>query len=477
MDDLKFTFDVVPEPIYDARPDFLTLYRKAWELAADHIDDTIPGLPVVRHMDEACRRDRLWIWDTCFMVHFCKYSPKVFPGIESLDNFYYPMHDGFKSSCLIHHPDNPPLFAWIEYEYYRFTGDKSRIYRNLVEKKFLQKHYDFLENQCKIGTVIPNCAIHTAWQKFENGYVWGGNPSGMDNSPRANDQHYMIYWVDAISQQALSALYISKLADEIGEEQISRDYMAKYLEKKEIINKYYFDEEKGYYLDIEIYNLKPFDVLTPASFWVMMAEAATAERAARQIKTLTNPMQLGGVVPAPTVARNNPNFIADGRYWRGGVWLPTSYMVAKSLEKYGYYDQAASFSEATVNHMSKTYQEFFPQTIWECYSPTEHAPAKSKFPVKYSRPDFCGWSALGPISMLIENVLGFHRADAVSKRLEYHHRPDIGRHGIRNFKFGEVCCDVIVNNKVAEIVANTAFTFVADGVEHSCTAGKNIIKL
>ena len=70
MDDLKFTFDVVPEPIYDARPDFLTLYRKAWELAADHIDDTIPGLPVVRHMDEACRRDRLWIWDTCFMVHF-----------------------------------------------------------------------------------------------------------------------------------------------------------------------------------------------------------------------------------------------------------------------------------------------------------------------------------------------------------------------------------------------------------------------
>ena len=131
-----FSFDVVPEPVYDARPDFITLYRKAWELSAAHIDE-IPGLPVVRHMDEACMPDRLWIWDTCFMVHFCKYSPEVFPGIQSLDNFYLPMHDGVKSSCLIHHPDNPPLFAWVEYEYYRFTGDKSRIYRNLVEKQYL----------------------------------------------------------------------------------------------------------------------------------------------------------------------------------------------------------------------------------------------------------------------------------------------------------------------------------------------------
>ena len=477
MIDPKFSFDVVPEPIYDARPDFITLYRKAWELAAEHIDESIPGLPAVRHMDEACMRDRLWIWDTCFMVHFCKYSPEVFPGIESLDNFYLPMHDNFKSSCLTHHPDNPPLFAWIEYEYYRFTGDKSRIHRNLVEKKYLQKHYDFLENQCKIGQMIPGCAIHTAWQKFENGYMWGGNPSGMDNSPRANDQHYMIYWIDAISQQALSALYIAKLADEIGENDISKEYMAKYEEKKQLINKYYFDEEKGYYLDIEIFNLKPFDVLTPASFWVMLAEAAPAERAARQIKTLTNPMQLGGFVPAPTVARNNPNFVPDGRYWRGGVWLPTSYMVAKSLEKYGYYDLAASFSEMTVNHMSKTYQEFFPPTIWECYSPTEYSPAVSKFPGKYSRPNFCGWSALGPISMLLENILGFHRADAVSKRLDYHYRPDIGRHGVRNFKFGEVKCDIIIENGTAEITTSSDFVFSVDGKDFACKAGKNSFQL
>ena len=476
MTDRAFSFDKVPEPVYDARPDFLKLYRRAWELASEHIDESIKGLPVERHMDEGCMPDRLWIWDTCFMAHFCKYSPEVFPGIESLDNFYKPMYDNVESPCLIHHPDNPPLFAWAEYEYYRFTGDKSRIFRNLVEKKYLQKHYDFLENRCKVGGRVPGCAMHTVWQKFENGYMWGGTPSGMDNTPRGNDKHYLIYWIDAISQQALSALYISRLADEIGEEGISREYKAKYEEKKDIINRYYFDETKGYYLDVEIYDMKPCDVLTPASFWVMMAEAAPAERAARQVKTLTNPDQLGGVVPAPGVARNNPLFVPDGQYWRGGVWLPISYMTAKSLEKYGYFDLAASFAELTVNHMSKTYQEFFPPTIWECYSPTGYAPAKRSAD-KYARPDFCGWSALGPISMLLENILGFHRADAAEKVLEYHYRPDIGRHGVRNYVFGDIRCDIIIDNGVAEVTSNRAFTFSVDGVKHKCLPGTGRISL
>ena len=475
MIDPKFSFDVVPEPIYDARPDFITLYRKAWELAAAHIKE-IPGLPVTRYMDEACMPDRLWIWDTCFMVHFCKYSPDVFPGIQSLDNFYVPMHDGVKSSCVIHHPDNPPLFAWIEYEYYRFTGDKSRIRRNLVEKQYLQKHYEFLENKCTAGQKIPGCAVITAWQKFENGYMWAGTPSGMDNTPRGNFNYFLIYWIDAIAQQALSALYISRLADEIGESKISADYKARYKEKCEIINKYYFDENLGYYLDIEAHTLRPHNILTPASFWVLLAEAAPEERALRQIKTLTNPNKLGGIVPAPSITRDHAFFVPDGRYWQGGVWMPTSYMTAKSLEKYGQYDLAAEFADVTINHMSRTYQEFFPKTIWECYSPTSCEPAKAKFD-KYCRPDFCGWSALGPISLFIENTLGFHHADAVAKRLEYHYRPSIGRHGIKNFKFGDVTCDIIVENGQAEITCSADFTFSVDGKDFACKKGKNTVQL
>lgn len=57
------------------------------------------------------------------MAFFTKYSPKEFPGVESLLNFYGPMHDGSgKLPLRIQHPDNPPLFAWAEYENWKFNG-------------------------------------------------------------------------------------------------------------------------------------------------------------------------------------------------------------------------------------------------------------------------------------------------------------------------------------------------------------------
>jgi glycogen debranching enzyme len=295
----------------------------------------------------------------------------------------------------------------------------------------------------------------------------------MDNTPRGVD-HYSFFWVDAISQMALSALYIARLAQEIGRKDISDEYMAKYREKCQLINDLYFDETDGSYYDIAVATPHHIKVLTPASFWPLMAEAAPEERAARQIKTLLDPMKLGGKVALPSVSRDDPAFCSDGRYWKGAVWLPTSYMVTKALEKYGRFDLAADVAYSTVNHMAKTCDNFFPQTIWECYSPTSYEPAKAKLATKYCRPDFCGWSALGPISLFIENTLGFHHADAVARRIEYHYRPAIGRHGIKNFKFGNITCDIIIENGKLDYKTNNPFTFSIDGKDYLLTGSGSI---
>lgn len=77
----------LPRPVFDEKPELVDFYYKAWDLAHSRIDE-VPGLPAPRYMDEAHRSDRIWIWDTCFMVHFCKYCPDEFPGIASLENFY-----------------------------------------------------------------------------------------------------------------------------------------------------------------------------------------------------------------------------------------------------------------------------------------------------------------------------------------------------------------------------------------------------
>jgi len=146
------------------------------------------------------------------------------------------------------------------------------------------------------------------------------------------------------------------------------------------------------------------------------------------------------------------------------------------LEKYGYLDIAADFAEKTLNHMSETYQKYFPATIWEAYSPTAPEPAAAKREGSVSRSDFCGWSALGPISMLIENILGFYHVDAENKRIKYHYR-NIGRHGVKNLRFADVCCDIIVDKGSLTVSSNQPIHIEIDGIEHSCSSGKSTIAI
>jgi len=465
---MKFKFEDMPQIVLDSHPEWLELYKKAWELAAQHIV-SVPGMPVERHMDEGFSPDRIWIWDTCFMTFYCKYAPKTFPCIESLDNFYLPMHDGVKSSCLIHHPDNPPLFAWAEYEYWRFTGDASRLKRNLVEKKYLQRHYEFMES-LKTGDLFPYGGMQTNFSRFPHGYMWSGCASGMDNTPRGGDHCCNILWLDAISQQALSALLISRMAEALGESKTAKTFKSKYDELAALVGKYYFDPKNGIFCDIYYCNSTPCPILTPASFWPLLAEIATPEQAKSMCETLRNPELLGGIVPLPSVARNSSYFEPDGRYWRGGVWLPTSYMATRALVKYGEFDLAAEVAEKTIAHMYKTYASYSPATIWEAYSPTEPKPSACKLPNTECRKDFCGWSALGPISLLIEDVLGFHGIDALKGEVQWR-KALPGKSGIKRLRFGETLTDIVGDGAKIDVKSNKPYTLIVNGTKFEIKAG------
>lgn len=468
----------IPEIIYEADERFEKLYQCAWTLASEHICKS-DSLPVSPYMDEACHPGRIWIWDTCFMALYCKYAHQVFPGIESLDNFYRMMYDGvFAGEIKIHHLDNPPLFAWVEYEYFQFTGDHDRIRRNLLEKKYLIRHYEWIENKARFCKKYPYAYMPSILEKRDIGYLWSSCSSGMDNTPRGyGDAAALLYWVDILAQQALSAEYIQKSAEIIGATEIAEHFKREYMEKVALLNQYYYDEADGFYYDIYAANYEFCRFMTPASFWALLAEAPDKKRAERMIRHLQDEKKFGGEIPIPSVSRDSSDFEPDGRYWRGSIWLPTSYMVLKSLEKYGKFDLAADLAEKTVRHMADVYERFMPHTIWECYSPTEILPARNKDKNVFCRPDFCGWSALGPISMMIENILGFYGVDAVQNTLKYHHRRIPGKHGIRNFCFADVCCDILIEENQVTIHTNNAFRMVVDGNVFEISVGENHFEL
>ena len=129
-------------------------------------------------------------------------------------------------------------------------------------------------------------------------------------------------------------------------------------------------------------------------------------------------------------------------YWRGGVWLPMAYLGTKALDRYGFHEIAATNAENLLKDMVKTYNEHEPHTIWEVYSPTEPKPATYKRNKEMFRPNFCGWSALAPISMFIEDILGFHDVDAINKVISWRLYRDVP-HGIRRFRFGSIITDIL----------------------------------
>ncbi len=473
----------IPNPIFEENQDYVDLYWKAWELAWDHIkyQDGIPQSP---YMDEAFSDEWIWIWDTCFMLHFCKYAPNVFPGIESLDNFYKPMHDGLTTNAAIHILDNPPLFAWTELEYYKLTNDKSRIEKLLHEQKYLQKHFNWFET-AQPGFKLPNVKHYgICIKKVEDGYHWEGGRSGMDNTPRgrtgvhatkARPNNPKMLWIDAIAQQGLSASAISQLSAAIGDEELENEWLQKYNIIKDKINSLYWNEEDGIYYDINVDTKEHFKCKTPASYWPMLAGMCSKEQADKMADLIKDSDVFGGVVPWTTVSRDDADFVPEnGNYWRGSVWLPTAYMGIKALEKYGYQELANVTSEKILKHMSLTYKNYTPHTIWECYSPSLPEPAKHGN--KLVRPDFCGWSGLGPISLFIENVLGFYDVDAENNVVKWNKHHDT-RHGIERFRFGNVTTSIIAEGDVVKVSADNPYTLVINDVDFHIEAGEQTLEL
>ena len=496
----------VPVPVCDDRPEYGEFYNIAWKMVRDHVKH-IDGMPQSPYMDEAFCATQVWIWDSCFMSLFCKHAREVFPGVETLNNFYEVLHGGGhlakitvpndEPSWTSNKPgetaemkiciaDNPPLFAWAEYENALFSGDREYVRDLLCERRVLQKHYEWIES-LKEFSRFPGVRSQSRLISCDIGYKWEGGRSGMDNTPRGRigekaeaerPNNPDMLWIDAICQQALSAKMIAALAEKIGDNAMRDEWLVKYNEKKDIVNKYYWDEKDGFYYDIDCNTHEFYKVMSIASYWTLISGIADEKRAAEMVKYLLDPNHFGGELPLISLSRSDADYIPDGRYWRGSLWLPTAYATVRGLDSYGYFDEARSASEKILARMIRTYNEFEPHTIWECYSPEKAMPGMNPHNTELSRPDFCGWSALGPISLYIEYVLGFHRVDAFERRVEWIRPTELsGRVGIKNLRFGDVVTDIVAENGVCRVVSNEAYTLSIDGRDHEIPTGICEIKL
>lgn len=436
MNGLKLDKKSLPQPVLDEHPEWIELYWAAWEKAFQNVVTPAKAKfkPMLTCFTSA--RNKIWQWDSCFMTFYARYSNGTLPGMNNLDNIYQMQRkDGYISMAydLDKEQDafgeriNPPLLAWAEWEYFLVTGEDSRFSHVLPK---LIKYYDWVRDN----------------RRRENGLYWfeDTGSTGMDNSPRSGFEAKNLLgsdvcFIDLICQQALSASYIAKIAEYLGQKKEAKRFIAEFESLAELTNRHHWSERYGFYYDLfnRTYSRAKLNYInskTIAAFWPILCDIASPLQVGRLADHILNPNEFWTLHPLPSLSKDDPNYNPQGIYWLGGVWAPTNYMVVKGLRKRGWSSLARDIAVRHLDAMSNVLRSSNYGSIWEAYSPDYFRPATKEHDQEtLVRNDFVGWSALGPVSMLIENILGLSFDATENKVIWEINSPE--RHGVGNLQF------------------------------------------
>ena len=188
-----------------------------------------------------------------------------------------------------------------------------------------------------------------------------------------------------------------KLAQVVGDQKIEHEFQALYDELNQLVNSTMWCEEDGIYWDLDK-DESFLKVKTVASFWPLWAHIADTHQLEKLMAHLNDPNSFNRPHRVPTLSADHPKYSKEGNYWKGSIWAPTNHMIVKGLAANGQHQLAREIVCNHLNNMAVVFKET--NTVWENYSPETAKPGNM------AKPDFVGWTALGPIAQLIENYIG-----------------------------------------------------------------------
>ena len=246
----------------------------------------------------------------------------------------------------------PPLAGWAVWNIYESTKDKSflnEFYPKLVKyHKWWYAERDHDKNGlCEYGST-KDSLIAALWE------------SGMDNAIRYDDVKLLRNNENAYSMNQESVdlnaylyaekIYLSKIAEVLGLQSDTDNFLKESGELKNKIQETFFDKKRGYFFDVKIDKKRLIDVYGPEGWIPLWAMAASQVEADAVYKVMLNSDQFYTRIPFPTVSVDNPKLDVKG-YWRGPVWLDQSYFAIAGLRNYGYVRDARRLTEKTFDRL------------------------------------------------------------------------------------------------------------------------------
>ena len=112
-------------------------------------------------------------------------------------------------------------------------------------------------------------------------------------------------------------------------------------QRKTKINKYLWNERKGFYYDYNFYKNKLGTVNSLAGYFAMWAGVASKSQAVRMVKNLDKFEKTGGLTTTTKSIVDMSIFGSVPTQWAyPNGWAPLHYIVIEGLEKYGYHEDA-----------------------------------------------------------------------------------------------------------------------------------------
>lgn len=467
----------IPVPILESNPELIDMYWKCWEIGFTHLRQPKEGSPFVSNYWDEAFSPCIFQWDMIFMTHFTKYIHHIFPSVQSLDNFYCSQRpSGYICREIkeatgeefhykgIANTINPPLFAWSELEWFKMTNDSARLTAVLP---VLDKYMEYLEKERK----SHNSTHKLFWQTSLG--------SGMDNSPR-----YGSGWVDISSQIVISYKAMAQIAEILHYPSKASLYRSQAKNISKRINNYMWNKKSALYHDIDDKGQQtPYRTI--AGFWPLLAGIPSASQAKKLVKSLTDTATFNRTFPFASLSAEHSEYEPEGGYWRGGSWPPVSYMAIKGMNNYGYDNVSYEQTVKLLQAMYAVYKET--GTIWEFYAPDTLSYGKLLHKrkvankTKEAKADFVGWSALGPVALLIEEVIGIN-CNAPENSITWKiNRTE--KHGVSNLHLGTNQVSLLYSEKNASPLitgsCTNAFTLavIKEGKEKRLSVPKGEIHI
>lgn len=397
-----------PEPELNETFAYVLDYWPVLTRAGDSLALPLPG----RFVKPGGFFKMFFYWDSYFIILGLVVQGEWELAREIVDNLIYeveqlglvPNYNGTDTVCRSR--SQPPFLTAAICEVYPYVNDQTWLARavNAATQEYygywltephltetgLSRYYDMGQNGC---VTVPDTPHYRAIAE-----------SSWDNTPRFGDDATQVVPVDLNCQLYRYELDLALFSEMLGRHAEAREWKARSEARRELINRYLWDEESGFYWD---YDLRSRERLhsTPrclSSFVPLWAEVADQAQAARTLEHLSVFEYKHGVV---TCEAGWPDD-TEHNYPTG--WAYSHWYVANGLRRYGYDAEATRIAVKWLRLVARKRAEI--GTLRERYNVVD---PDEPLPGRYRPQRGFGWTN-GVFAALLTRVIFGIEADLIS---------------------------------------------------------------